>query len=179
MADSSTPYAGESPQRLTDLINSDNGTSLQLGVDFTFGPPSAYSDRLGRNTKVSMIPVPGSPWTHNEVIHYTRLALTVLNDLPSGWVKAVEIQSVPFTLSGMLQAINEALGLNLSVDEIVDTVYDNAQGSYRLPINNAASLAWIDSEFSFKATFPGGDIPLSSAIVNSVLSGLTYLQPSP
>jgi hypothetical protein len=79
----------------------------------------------------------------------------------------------------MLAAINEALGLNLSVAEIVDTVYDNAQGSYRLPINNAVSLAWIDSEFSFKAIFPGGDIPLASAIVKSVLSGLTYLQPSP
>lgn len=179
MADSTTPYAGGSPQRLTDLINSDNGTSLQLGVDFTFGPPSAYSDSLGRNTKVSMIPAPGSKWARSEVVHYTRLALTVLNDLPSGWVKAVEIQSVPFTLSGMLQAINEALGLNLSVDEIVDTVYDNAQISYRLPINNAVSLAWIDSEFSFKASFPGGDIPLSSAIIHTALSGLTYLQPSP
>jgi len=64
-------------------------------------------------------------------------------------------------------------------DDVVDTVYDNAQGSYRLPINNAVSLAWIDSEFSFKAIFPGGDIPLASAIVKSVLSGLTYLQPSP
>lgn len=178
MADTK-PYAGVSPQRLTDLINSDNGSSLQLGVDFTFGPPSEYSDKMGRNSKVTMIPVPGSKWTRNEVIHYTRMALTVLNDLPDGWVKAVEIPSVPFTLSGMLDAINEALGLNLTVDEIVDTTYELPSSAYRLPINNAVSLAWIDSDFTFKAVYTGGDIPLDIAIKNSVLNGLTYLQPSP
>lgn len=178
MADSTTPYAGSSAQRLTDLINSDNDTTLQLGVDFTFGAPSAYVDASARNTKVTMTPVPGTPWPKPEVIHYTRLALTVLDDLPVGWVKPVLISNMPFTLSDMLAAINEALGLNLTPDEIVNTVFSTVQDSYRLPINNNVSLAWIDSAFTFKPAWPSGLIPLAWAIKNTVLNGLTYRQPA-
>lgn len=175
MADTA-PYAGLSPQRLTDLINTDNDTTLQLGVDFTFGAPSTYTDSSGRNTKITMTPVAGTNWPKAETIHYTRLALTVLDDLPVGWVKPVLIPSVPFTLSDMLSSINEALGLNLTADEIVNTVYRQAQTSYRLPINNAVSLGWIDSDFEFEAEYPGGAIPLASAIVNPTLNGLTYVE---
>lgn len=176
MADSTTPYAGSSAQRLTDLINADNDTTLQLGVDFTFGAPSAYSDSSERNTKVTMTPMPGTPWPKAETIHYTRLQLTVLDDLPVGWVKPVLIQNLPFTLSGLLDEINEALGLNLTPDEVVNTVYSTAQDTYRLPINNNASLGWIDSGYTFKAAYPGGAIPLVWAIKNPTLNGLTYRQ---
>lgn len=177
MADT-TPYVGLSPSRLTDLINEDNASNLQLGVDFTFGPPSPYSDAQGRNTQVTMTPVPGTNWPRPETIHYTRLALTILNDLPVGWVQPVAIPSVPFTLANLLDAINEALGINLGQDEIVNTVYTTPQSSYRLPINESISLAWIDSDYTFKASFAGGAIPLAEAIQNNVLNGLTYIQPA-
>lgn len=177
MADT-TPYVGLSPSRLTELINQDNNSNLQLGVDFTFGAPSGYSDAQGRNTQVTMTPVPGTNWPKPETVHYTRLALTILNDLPVGWVQPVAIPNIPFTLANLLDRINVALGINLTQDEIVNTVYTTPQSSYRLPINESISLAWIDSDYEFPASLPGGDIPLAQAITNNVLNGLTYLQPA-
>lgn len=153
------PYAGISAQRLVALINAKNNTNYQLGVDFTLGVPYQYIDAAGRNTQVQLTPV--SSTYEAEAIHYSRLPLTVLNSLPEGYVSAVPIPAVPFTLSGMLSVINTALGLNLTADEIVDTTYSTQQDSYALPINNATCLAWIDSDFTFSATFPetGGGTP--------------------
>lgn len=151
------PYVGLSPQRLTDLINSDNGTALQLGVDFNFSTPLPYSDAAGRNTKVTMVPVDTSKYASTEV-HYWRLPLTVLNDLPAGSVQPVQLQQVPFTLHQVLDAINTGLGLNLTYADVVDQTYATQQASYALHINEASSLAWIDSAFQFQAQFPAAPV---------------------
>jgi len=177
MGDSTTPYAGLSDQRLTDLVNLDNTTTLRVGVDFTFGPPQPYSDGSGRNTQVTLYPKAGSIWSKPETIHYTRLSLQVLRELPSGWVNPVLITSAPFTLNDVLDSINTALGLNLTTDEIVNVQYDGVQPTYRLPINEEVSLGWIDSDYVFPAIFADIDIPLASAIQQTALSGLTYIQP--
>lgn len=147
------PYIGLSPQRLTDLINSDNNTAFQLGVDFNFSTPLPYSDTAGRNTKISMVPTDTSKYVATE-IHYWRLPLTVLNDLPAGSVQPVQIPKVPFTTHQVLDAINTALGLNLSTAEVIDQTYSVKQVSYPLHINEASSLAWVDSNFQFQAQFP-------------------------
>jgi hypothetical protein len=172
-----TPYAGASDQRLADLINQDNQTALQLGVDFTFGPPFPYTDTQGRNTQITLFPVPGKMWPGPVTVHYTRMPLTVLNDLPPGYVSPVTIPLMPFTLYDIMDQINEALGLNLSTDEVVNVLYQNEQPFYRLPIKNSSSLAWIDSDYEFEAVFPNEDIPLSSVVTTTMLSGLVYAGP--
>jgi hypothetical protein len=175
--DNTKPYAGASDQRLTALINQDNNSALQLGVDFTFGSPQPYSDSTGRNTEVILTPVPGRPYAPTpEPVHYVRLALTVLDDLPVGWVKPVSIRSVPFSIRGILANINAALGLDLIADEVVDATYSVEADQYPLAVNEAVSLAWIDSDFQFKAVF--GEVPLSSVVTNQELSGLNYVQPA-
>jgi hypothetical protein len=146
------PYAGISAQRLVALINAKNNTNYQLGVDFNLGVPSLYVDTAGRNTVVTLTPV--SSTYEAEDIHYYRLPLTALNSLPAGSILPVPIPAVPFTLSSLLPAINTALGLNLTADEIVDQTYSVQQDSYALHINNATCLAWIDSAFTFAAQFP-------------------------
>lgn len=176
--DNTKPYAGASDQRLTALINKDNNSALVLGVDFTFGRPQPFSDFQGRNTKVALAPLKGKPpFTDPEFLHYTRLALTHLDNLPAGWVQPVAVPSVPFKLRDILANINYALGLNLSADEIVDTTYDAVLAKYRLPIDEGVSLAWIDSDFSFDAII-GGEIPLASIVTIQMLSGLQFARPS-
>jgi len=146
------PYLGLSAQRLTDWINSDNSTSYQLGVDFTFSGPALYTDSLGRNTKVTMQPADSTKYASTD-IHYWRLPLTILNNLPQGNVNPVPIPQLPFSIHGILDAINTALGLNLTPDEVPDQTFTTELASYPLHINDAVSLAWIDSDFQFQPQF--------------------------
>lgn len=173
-----TPYAGFSTVRLTALINQDNDTNHQAGIDFTFGFPGDYTDTAGRNTKVVITPVNPAQYNGPQELHYTRLPLTVLDELPEGFVQTVQIPSLPFRLSELLDTINTALGLDLKVEEIVDQQYSQAQTRYALPINQGFSLAWIDSDYAFPARVGNTDIPLSSVIQVQVLNGLTYRAPA-
>lgn len=143
------PYLGLSPQRLTDLINHDNGTSYQLGVDFRFSAPQPYSDAAGRNTKLWLEPLDPLKYSPTQV-HYWRLPLTVLNSLPTGSLLPVTVPKAPFTTLQILDAINAALGLNLTADEIVNQTYTQDLDQYPLVINDAVSFAWINSDFQFK-----------------------------
>lgn len=151
-APSLTPYIGFSPQRLSDLINVDNHSALLLGTDYTNSPPQPYYDAAGRNTRMVLTPTDAN---HLPVeIHYTRLPLTVLNDFMPGTIQPIPIPSLPFTLHGILDLINTNLGLNLSPDEVPDQTFTSMQESYPLRINQAVSLAWIDSDYHFPVVFP-------------------------
>lgn len=172
------PYGGLSNDRLTAIVNADNpGTAVQEGVDFTYGEPRTYADSLGRNTAVTLTPVAGTHYTESQDIHYWRLPISVLGLLPAGFVQPVVIESLPFSIHASLAAINEALGVDLTPDEVEDVTYSEEQATYTLTAIGANSLAWIDSTFEFQIQLPGADIPLSSVIVNRALSGLVYVQP--
>lgn len=173
------PYGGLSSDRLTALINVYNpGLHRVEHVDFTYGQPQEYSDTRGRNTQVTLTPVAGTDYVGPEDIHYWRLPLTVLSLLPAGVVKPVIIDAFPFSIHASLAAINEALGLNLTPDEVEDTVYREEQSTYTLRVIGANSLAWLDSTYEFQAQLPGALLPLNSVIVRPTLSGLVYVQPS-
>jgi hypothetical protein len=161
------PYVGLSPARLTDLINSDNSSSLVLGTDFTFAQPQAYSDSAGRNTKVKMVPVDPTKYAVTE-IHYWRLPLTVLNEIPAGSTP-VMIAQTPFSLHDILDQINGTLGLNLTPDEVIDQSFSAKQASYPIHINELVSLAWLDSDFQFQAQFPVP--PVTNLFPNNSLPG--------
>jgi hypothetical protein len=170
------PYGGLSNDRLTALINRDNQKTLVEGVDFTFGTPSDYSDSQGRNTQVTITPVPGKKYKGPADLHYKRLPLLVLDDLSSGYIVKVQIPGLPFSIHGMLSAINTALGLNLIEDEVQDVEYTEKLAEYPLRINQGISLAWVDSEYQFKVHHIGDDVLLSDAIVFNVLDGLEFVQ---
>jgi hypothetical protein len=170
------PYGGLSNDRLTALINKDNPASqVQENVDFTYGLPREYTDARGRNTAVTLTPVAGTHYASAEDIHYIRLPISVLGLLPDGFVKQVVIDSFPFSIHGSLDAINAALGLDLTPDEVEDTTYSEEQETYVLHTLGATSLAWTDSTYEFQVRLPGSDIPLSDVIVNTHLTGLVYV----
>lgn len=176
--DESKPYGGLSNDRLTALINACNPQStVREGVDFTYGQPQTYSDSLERNTKVTLTPVAGTEYLESTDVHYWRLPISVLNLLPYGYVKPVIIESLPFSIHGSLSAINLALGVNLTPDEVEDITYSTEQKTYTLVVKGSNSLAWLDSTFEFKAHIVNPAIPLSAVIVRRVLSGLVYVQP--
>lgn len=163
------PYLGLSTDRLTALINAKNNLSLQLGVDFLFGPPQAYSDSSGRNTKVVLTPI--NDQYEAVELHYWRLPLTSLNLLPAGYIQPVPIPQVPFKLSDILPAINAALGINLTVAEIIDQTYTTQQSTYALPINEAVSLAWLNSNYQFPATISTPNITMDQLLPTASLPG--------
>lgn len=174
------PYGGLSNDRLTALINFYNpDRTIQEGVDFTYGPPQAYTDAQGRNTKVTLTPVSGTQSTQPEDVHYWRLAIGVLSLLPEGVVQQVVIDSFPFSIHTSLDAINEALGVDLALDEVEDATYAEPQDSYTLTVLGVDSLAWLNSTYEFQVRLSEQDIPLSEIIIQRELSGLIYSQPVP
>jgi hypothetical protein len=154
---SSKPYLGTSQDRLTALINAANGTNLVEGVDFTFGLPQATTGPRGENTKVVLTPCAGTLYKGPVTVYYNRLPITVLNDLPVGFVKPVLIDTFPFCMQNALGAIDDALGLVLLPEEVVNICYQTPQDHYPLTITDK-SLAWLPGTLTFFA--------VSSAFLN-------------
>lgn len=141
-----TPYAGSSLARLCALLVSANNIDLDYGTDFVFRdmqtiPPGP----LGENTRIVFVPLVWNGAFAEQEIKYTRLNLDVLNHLPSGSIQPVKLQTFPFRMGDVINEINEALGLNLTVDEIHDDQVQTTDLHYVLRINEDNSLAWIGS----------------------------------
>lgn len=170
------PYGGSSAQRLTAMINRDNQGSLQLGIHFTFGEPSEFLDEYGRNTQVTMTPVPGTHFRGPETIYYKRMSLDVLANLPGGFVQPVLVPRGPIYIHDILPRINAALGVDLEPEEVVDEYFEEELDVYPLRIVNSASLAWVESGFTFaiEREPDSPTIPLLAAIPTNLLSGLQY-----
>ena len=145
------PYQGTSHDRLTALINADNGASLHEGTNFTIGTPTVSSGPAGRNTAITFTPVNFHIY-QPQTLRYKRLSLAVLSSLAVGEILPVTITAIPFTTHSILSVINEALGLNLTTDEVLNEQFTTVEQTYRIKIkDNVSSLAWIDSEFSYVA----------------------------
>lgn len=145
------PYSGTSAARLATIINQSNLSNFNLGVDYTLGTPVPSVGANGRNTSLVFTPTNFQVY-QPQTIRYTRLSLAVLGNLPSEEILPVTITQVPFTIVGILPAINEALGLNLQASEVYNEQFTTVLPTYRLKIrDNNASLAWVDSEFYFTA----------------------------
>jgi hypothetical protein len=172
-----TPYIGRSSARLLALLNADNGTNYQEGVDLTFGEPVIKAGPGTRNTQVTITPVDTTKYSGPQDLHYTRLGLDALSRLPNGALDVVEIPALPFSIHQVLPQINTALGLNLTPAEVEDTIYTESAPTYALKVVGNASLAWVDSEFSFPVHITGEDVWLGTVITNTSLDGFNYAQP--
>lgn len=142
------PYSGTSKDRLTALINQDNNTSLVENVDFTYGIPEVFSGNNGRNTRIKLTPLTGEK--SEAYVNYWRLSITALDQLPDGYIEVVQIPQLPFTIHSVLDAINTALGLDLTPDEVVNETHTEPKTSYPLKIRTG-SFAWLPSTYYFKA----------------------------
>lgn len=171
-----TPYKGTSAERLIQMINLDNGKNYQLGVDVHFGPPIHHIDQDGRNTRVTVTPAAQSNYLTPEDVYYWRLSLTVLDELPPGHVRKVVVPGFPFSTHSILDQINDALGLDLSPEEVANYTYESEQALYRLDIMSNVSLAWNSGAF-FKTRLESDPQELSEVILQRSLNGLNYIPP--
>lgn len=144
------PYKGLSQTRLVDLINTHNESELIVPSDFTFGKiVTIYTPQY--NTRVRIKPQDTGTYVEQDVF-YNRLDISVLNNLPPGTIKHVAITQLPFTIHGILPAINTALGLNLTTAEVFDAEYTEQKPKYTLQVRSN-QLAWMPSSFEFTADF--------------------------
>lgn len=172
------PYAGNSRSRLIEMVNHDNPDKvIVLGTDFSIGQPLPHSGNASRNTKVLLSPLPGTRWKGPQDVSYVRLNIDVLSRLPEGFISEVPYQRMPFSIHGILPKINEALGLDLTTDEVEDNTFTEVQDSYPLVIKDGVSYAWVSSAYHFKISTEVVDIDLGVAIAEEKLNGLEYIQP--
>lgn len=152
MADPRQPYKGLSEERLVDMANSDNGTNWKLGEDLEFSSLKVRVSPGGRNTAIEVLPL--KPTHKQQTLTYTRLPLDVMYSLTRDQLRPVKLESVPFSIHEKLDEINDALGLTLTPEEVVDTTYTEVKGIYELQIaHNTASVAWLQSKYQFVADF--------------------------
>lgn len=166
-----TPYAGSSLERLCDLLVKANNIDLKHGVDYIFRDMQAIPvGPSGENTRIIFVPLVWDGQFAEQEIKYTRLNLDVLTRLPPGSTLPVKLENLPFSMGGMLNEINEALGLNLTPDEIHNDPITGAESHYVLRINEDNSLAWLGS-IELKVDVEGR-IHLKVPIYHSVLGAI-------
>lgn len=167
MAHPQRPYGGASKQRLTDLINVANDGSLIEGIDFEYGSVEELKNHPKHNTQVRLIAK--KPGFADVLIKYTRLGIDVLAHLPPELLGEVLIESFPFSVKQSIDRINDALGLNLTADEVENYIFSEMRETYPVRIKRGESYAWLPSEISVKAKY---SILLSLVWPNTQLAGL-------
>lgn len=154
------PYGGTSLNRLVEMINKDNNTSLEYVTDFTFETLYPKNTPGGRNTAIKL--VPADPRFRTTEMRYRRLSLEVLRYLPAEFIKKVPIASLPFKIHDILDDINIALGLDLLPEEVLNKEYNTPQLRYDLTIvGPTASHAWLESTYAFEVDAPFLDLRVS------------------
>lgn len=149
------PYEGADFNRLSDKLNELNSTNHQYFDDYTFGTPILDNSIPGYNTQVDIHPQDKFKY-NTQTLKYNRLSLSILNNLPEGWITPVRLTKIPFTIHEMLSVINFHLGLTLQASEVENTTYTSEQSEYTLRISSStSSLAWTKSSYSFKAYVVG------------------------
>lgn len=105
---------------ITDLINAANGTNF-APTDWVFGTPTANPVGSERNTdlKIAKVATPDKKTT----IHYNRLDLGVLGNQDSGMPAFTAAQGHT-TIGDLLPALNTALGIQLTTDDVYDDPLD-------------------------------------------------------
>lgn len=141
-----TPYAGSSLARLCELLVTANNVNFEYGTDYVFRDMQAIpTGPLGENTQIVFVPLVWDSQFAEQEIKYIRLDLDVLTRLPPGSIQPVKLSYFPFQMGDVINEINEALGLNLTADEVHNDVVTGTDLHYVLRINEDNSLAWLGS----------------------------------
>lgn len=183
MANIVTDFTKSAQQIIIDLVNNDNSLALTT-AKVTFGAPTAATvgGSVTRDTDLTLTAVAGSGYSGAATIHYNRVDLA---SVPGARSTVFPIGTA-VNISDLIAEINAAYGINLSntadtahkdyVDGPLPTFTGTANEQHQFQLAaDADSLVW---ENSVQLTVQANDIPLSTAITNPTLNGLTYVQPA-
>lgn len=141
------PYQGTSHDRLSQLIRNAQQPPLPLEVSFIHGDP-----RRGPYPGVGSTTLDTRAVTaiHTDIpvaVNYDRLSVEALQRLPAGELLPFDMISFPTWMHDILPKINEAIGLNLSTDEVLDVeLLEIPDNGFTITITEA-SVAWLPGEY--------------------------------
>lgn len=144
------PYQGTSKERLSQLIRDAQQPTLPQTVSFDFEQPVADTDpNVIGSTSVMATAKTGNRVDPAVNVNYKRLSAEVLWDLPPGELIPFDPMIFPTTTHAILPAINQALGLNLLPEEVVNTpLYSIPENGITITITEN-SLAWRAGSYLF------------------------------
>ena len=144
------PYGGTSKERLSHLIRKAQRPALSSTVSFDFDNPveDTASHVIGA-TKVVTKAKTGHRIDKAVNVGYKRLSAEVLLDLPPGELLPFDPMQFPTTMHAILPQINQALGLDLVTDEVVNTpLLSIPENGLTITITEN-SLAWRPGDYLF------------------------------
>jgi hypothetical protein len=101
--------------------------------------PPILEDTYQRDTAVSLtMPVGSVGITGDVTIRYSRISLASLSE---GNSYPLTMEEMPFTTEDLLPQINYTYGLDLTMDDVLNTTYTNPHGPFPL-IAAPGSYAW-------------------------------------
>lgn len=144
------PYSGTSKERLSHLIRKAQRPALSSTVSFDFKNPVAdVASPVHGATKVMTKAKAGNRVDKAVNINYKRLSAEVLLDLPPGELLPFDPMMFPTTMHAILPQINQALGLDLITDEVVNTsLLAIPENGLTITITEN-SLAWKSGDYLF------------------------------
>ena len=162
------PYGGTSKERLSHLIRKAQRPALSSTVSFDFdNPVKDIASPVNGATKVVTKAKAGNRIDRSVNIGYKRLSAEVLLDLPPGELLPFDPMQFPTTLHAILPQINQALGLDLVTDEVVNipllTIPENG---ITITITEN-SLAWKPGDYLFTYA-PHADKPASRGVNGAI-----------
>lgn len=143
------PYRGLSHKRLAALVRLSQHPKVPVEVVLSFGPVTEDVSVANYNSKVLVTATDHNGKLTDKEVLYRRLNLEKLKDLPAGELVPYADIQFPTTTHTIIEIINQALGINLSKEEIVDEPIES------IPVNGLTvkvkpgSYAWFEGEHFF------------------------------
>lgn len=147
-----TAVLADKKAQLTQIANHDNSVTRQEMIDFDFGNiEGGVIGASGRNTRIYI-------HAHkqgyiDQWLYYTRIDPKTINDQFVGGVPPeAEIPNELFTIYGVLDKINTALNLQLTVDDVENAAF--LPGLKQIPIKfKSTSLGWLPGTYTVQVKY--------------------------
>lgn len=152
------PYQGTSHTRLSQLIRSSQVPPLPSSTTFTFGPVREGTQPVPGATEIDVAAHAGTRHDAAVTVNYKRLSAEALKRLPAGEIVPFDPMTFPTTMHAILPQINNALGLNLVANEVLDVALPSIPENGITITITASSLAWLAGEYLFPYA-PNADRP--------------------
>jgi hypothetical protein len=123
--------------QLTEIANSNNAVSWTRLVDFDFGNVEpGITNAAGRNTRVFVRALKEGYF--DQWLYFARADPKTINDQFKGEIPKVVVPREPFKTHDIIEKINLALNLNLSIDDIENTQYEPGMDEYPIKFKSSS-----------------------------------------
>lgn len=163
-------------QVLLDQINHDNTSTLTL-AQISYGIPTvATGTNPNPDTEITVSAQAGSGYSGNVIVGYNRVQLSTI---PGARATVFPIGAAA-NISDIVPAVNTAYQINLTSADYTDgplpvfTGTPNEEHAFQI----AATADSVVYEGVMSLTVQANDIPLSTVITTTSLTGLVYTQPA-